>query len=48
MQKKLNLSEGFSARTNVSNLENLGWDFGNVYKDIAQMKNYGGQMGLRC
>lgn len=39
MQKKLNLSEGFSARTNVSNLENLGWDFGNVYKDIAQMKN---------
>ena len=36
MQKKLNLSEGFSAHVDYSDLEDLGWDFTDIYESVAK------------
>ena len=39
MKKNLNLSSGFAASASISELEQLGWDFAKIYKDIALIMN---------
>jgi hypothetical protein len=38
MKKNLNLSEGFSAHVDIEDLENLGWNFDDIYESVARAK----------